>query len=83
MKINALTAEQLSDLDYLTSLMDDVDDLPKQLAAVNEDGELVLANIHPEYISVRTHQSNGWYRTNVIHRDGTKEELSRQPRWVG
>lgn len=28
-----------------------------------------------EDYSVRTHQSNGGYHTNITHRDGTKEEL--------
>ena len=75
MNINELTADQLSNHSYLTSLMDDVGDVPKLFGGMNEDEESVLVNIHPEYISVRTHQSNGWYRTNVTHRDGTTEEL--------
>lgn len=41
----------------------------------NENGEDVLISVFDDKIVMETYQENGYIRTNILHEDGTTEEL--------
>ena len=41
----------------------------------NDDGEDVLISVFDDRIVMETYQENGFIRTNILHEDGTTEEL--------
>lgn len=62
----------------MIALMDEHGDSKTMYPGSNEDGEDVWISIFHDRIVTETHQKNGWVRTNIYHRDGTREELYRR-----
>ena len=62
-------------LEDMIALMDAYGNSETMYPGVNEDGETIHISIFSDMIVVGTCQKNGWYRKNIYHRDGTREEL--------
>lgn len=45
------------------------------IAGTNSDGEKVIIRRGKAFFKLSTMQRNGWVRHNIIHEDGTAEEL--------
>ena len=56
------------------ALMDRADEFPDMIFGINEGGEHVICSINKDRITCETCQTNGWFRTNILYRDGTTEE---------
>lgn len=61
------------DFDGMIALMDDYEN-HEMMFGDNADGEHTTLSICKDHITMETLQSNGWTRTNVFWRDGTREE---------
>lgn len=64
-----------SDMKQMIGLMNRHNEFNTVLVGENTEGERTYTSINENNVTVETHQSNGWIRTNVFHRDGTAEEL--------
>lgn len=61
-------------LDGMRRLMDEHGHSNTMFPGVNEDGETTYISIFSDKIVVSTCQSNSWFRKNIYHRDGSREE---------
>lgn len=70
---------KLDNLDWINRTIEDCKNNPDKyempLTGENDDGELIMFEVHPEYVLLITYQSNGWCRKNYYYMDGTVEEL--------
>ena len=62
-------------------LMDNPPATDTRLIGKSDDGEMTFTSIFKDKIVHTTHQHNGWVRVNVLHRDGTLEELF-EGKWI-
>ena len=63
------------DLGKVIYLCDRADRIPMPLVGENEDGEMEMIEVLPQFLKMTTYQSNGWIRINYFYTDGTIEEL--------
>ena len=63
------------DLDAMREVMDKYHTTKTMLFGKNDEGEMTTTSIFEDRIVHTTYQSNHWIRTNILHRDGTIEEL--------
>lgn len=59
----------------IKKLIADYKNYPNSLIGKNESGEEVRVSINSDNVTTLTFQRNGWVRTNIYWKDGTKEEL--------
>lgn len=64
-----------SDLKAMCEVMDKYHTTETMLFGENEEGEMTTTSIFDDAIVVVTYQKNHWVRKNILHRDGTIEEL--------
>ena len=64
-----------SDLEAMCEVMDKYHTTKAMLLGENEDGEMTTTSIFEDEIVLVTFQSNHWVRKNILHRDGTIEEM--------
>lgn len=65
----------LQDLPAMRKVMDEYHTTKTMLFGENTEGEMTTTSIFQDRIVVVTYQKNGWVRKNILHRDGTMEEL--------
>ena len=65
----------LSDLKAMREVMDKYHTTETMLVGENTEGETTTTSIFKDKIVVVTYQKNGWSRKNILHRDGSSEEL--------
>lgn len=63
------------DLPAMRKVMDEYHTTETMLFGKTENDELTLTSIFKDRIVLTTYQNNHWIRVNVLHRDGTIEEL--------
>lgn len=63
------------DLAAMRKVMDKYHTTKTMLFGENDDGEMTTTSIFKDKIVLVTYQSNHWVRKNILHRDGTIEEL--------
>ena len=57
------------------ALMDRADEFPDMIFGINEGGEHVVCSINKDSITCETCQANGWFRTNILYKNGVTEEF--------
>ena len=65
----------LSNYEESVKQMDKYGDSKFPFEGENSDGERTLISVFKDKISMITFQHNDWIRTNILHRDGTTEEM--------
>ena len=63
------------DLTAMRKVMDEYHTTETMLFGENTEGEMTTTSIFKDKIVLVTHQKNGWVRKDILHRDGTREEL--------
>ena len=63
------------DLDAMRELMDKYHTTETMLFGKNDEGEMTTTSIFEDKIVHETYQNNHWIRKNILHRDGTIEEM--------
>lgn len=63
------------DLDAMRELMDKYHTTETMLFGKNDEGEMTATSIFEDKIVHETYQNNHWIRKNILHRDGTIEEM--------
>ena len=64
-----------NNLESMAKLMGKYGDKESLFEGKNQKDEKILISIFSQRIIILTFQTNGWIRKNIIHKDGTKEEL--------
>lgn len=64
-----------NNLEAMLEVMDKYHTTKTMLFGESSDGEMTTTSIFKDRIVHTTYQNNHWIRVNVLHRDGTIEEL--------